>query len=149
MKDELQGNVISEGYFLGIKQYGYWYYDKSRNRKDISVFAGVKRNTLSFDQIKSIHNGEIITVKQDSRFFKSMNDLSIKIQSVNTNIQRNNDKLLINNIYYPIHITNHRKPDILLFFVRRFNKLLKKSINFLKTPLLMVIVSFKNYNHQT
>lgn len=28
MKDELKSNLISEAYFLGIKQYGYYYYDK-------------------------------------------------------------------------------------------------------------------------
>ena len=25
MKDELDGNIIKEAYFLGIKQYGFWY----------------------------------------------------------------------------------------------------------------------------
>ena len=29
MKDELDGQYIEEGYFLDIKKYGYYYYDKS------------------------------------------------------------------------------------------------------------------------
>jgi predicted nuclease of predicted toxin-antitoxin system len=33
MKDELSGGVIKEAYFLGIKQYGYWYLDSGNNRK--------------------------------------------------------------------------------------------------------------------
>jgi DNA polymerase type B, organellar and viral len=45
IKDELKGNVVNEAYFLGIKQYGYCYYDKNDCEKRIekSVFAGVTR----------------------------------------------------------------------------------------------------------
>ena len=39
MKDELDGNVISKAYFLGIKQYGYCYFDKNSNRVEKSVWA--------------------------------------------------------------------------------------------------------------
>ena len=49
MKDELKGNLISEAYFLGIKQYGYYYHDKDTNeRVEKSVFAGVSRDSLTF-----------------------------------------------------------------------------------------------------
>ena len=41
MKDELNGGV--DGYFLGIKQYGYWYLDNNGNRIDKSVFVGAGR----------------------------------------------------------------------------------------------------------
>lgn len=32
MKDELNGKIIQEGYFLGIKQYGFWYLDSDGNQ---------------------------------------------------------------------------------------------------------------------
>ena len=48
MKDELNGNVIGEAYFLGNKQYGYYYYDKNNNYVGKSVFAGIPRNSLTF-----------------------------------------------------------------------------------------------------
>jgi len=35
MKDELDGKVIKEAYFLGIKQYGYYYYDTQGNKINI------------------------------------------------------------------------------------------------------------------
>jgi hypothetical protein len=48
MKDELKGLIIKEGYFLGIKKYGYQYLDKSNNLVTKSTFAGIERNSLSF-----------------------------------------------------------------------------------------------------
>lgn len=50
-KDELDGLVIKEGYFLGIKKYGYWYIDKSNKRIEKSTFAGVTRNALTWDEV--------------------------------------------------------------------------------------------------
>jgi hypothetical protein len=41
MKDELNGKVIAEGYFLGIKQYGNYYLDDDGKRIEKSVFAGI------------------------------------------------------------------------------------------------------------
>jgi hypothetical protein len=40
----LNGKVIQEAIFLGVKKYGYWYLDDSNNKVEASVFAGVKRN---------------------------------------------------------------------------------------------------------
>lgn len=48
MKDELDGGIIEAGYFLGIKQYGFKYTDNGQI-KEKSVFAGVKRNSLTFE----------------------------------------------------------------------------------------------------
>jgi hypothetical protein len=48
MKDELNGKVIQEGLFLGLKKYGFWYLDDFNNKIESSVFAGVKRNSLTF-----------------------------------------------------------------------------------------------------
>lgn len=41
MKDELNGKFIIEGYFLGIKQYGYKYLDEYNQIIEKSTFAGV------------------------------------------------------------------------------------------------------------
>ncbi len=60
MKDELNGITINEGYFLGIKQYGYWYLDSNNNRIEQSVFAGVTRNSVSFKEVEQISKGQNI-----------------------------------------------------------------------------------------
>lgn len=48
MKDELNGLTMSEAYFLGIKQYGYYYIDENGIKHEKSVWAGVERNSISF-----------------------------------------------------------------------------------------------------
>ena len=51
MKDELNGSIIKKAYFVGIKKYGYQYYDKSNQLITKSVFAGIQRDSLNFDEI--------------------------------------------------------------------------------------------------
>jgi hypothetical protein len=103
-KDELDGLVIQEAEFIGVKQYGYWYYDKNANKIEKSVCAGVTRDSLTFNQIKKLQNGEILTVDTEDRFYKSLLNLNIKINKQNMNIVKNNPKKLINNFYYPLTI---------------------------------------------
>lgn len=55
MKDEMNGIKIEEGLFLGPKKNGYWYYDKEGKKVYASVFAGVPRNSLTFDEISCIY----------------------------------------------------------------------------------------------
>ena len=55
MKDELDGKIINEAYFLGIKQYGYYYFDGD-NKIEKSVIAGVPSNSLEFEEIKKLFN---------------------------------------------------------------------------------------------
>jgi hypothetical protein len=52
MKDELEGQLIEEAYFLDIKKYGYWYYDKNNNRIECSVISGIPRNSIHFSDIE-------------------------------------------------------------------------------------------------
>jgi hypothetical protein len=107
MKDELKGNIITEGYFLGIKQYGYKYLDKSSNKIiEKSVFAGVPRDSLSFEDIIKLTKGDKIVRLVPLRFFKSLKNLSINIKPTTLTIQMNHSKKLMNNIYYPINIIN-------------------------------------------
>lgn len=128
MKDELDGNVIKEAYFLGIKQYGYYYLDSNNNRIDKSVFAGVPRNSITFNEIKSIFNGNKINKKIPLRFYKSFKDLSIKIKSdLEMVLIKGNDKKLVNNDYIPITICKLTHDNLTLF-----NKLKNKIIKLFK-----------------
>ena len=105
--------------FLGIKQYGYYYYDKNLNNKYIekSVFAGVKRDSLKFSEIESIFKGNILEINNDKRFYKSFNNLNITVKSSKIRIQKNPSKKLIGNEYIPLNINdlNHNLDDRTIF----------------------------------
>ena len=127
MKDELNGCIINEAYFLGIKQYGYHYIDNEGNRVYKSTFAGVPKNTISFEEIKDIHMGKSITKFVNSRFYKSFKDLSITIKNdVKVILSRSNEKHLINNTYLPLKVNNLRIDSLF------FNKLKRKCLKLLK-----------------
>ena len=98
-KDELQGCLIEEMYVLGIKQYGFWYYDKQGNRIERSVWAGYTRDSLTFEEIRSIYNGNKITKVVDNRFFRSLEDLTVTIKPVKLTLQFKPQKVLIDNEY--------------------------------------------------
>lgn len=110
MKDELDGKIITEAYFLGIKQYGYKYIDDNNQIIEKSVFAGVPRDSLSFDDIIKLVKGEKLTRVIPIRFFKSLKHLSINIKPTKITIKMNHDKRLVNNIYLPINIININNP---------------------------------------
>jgi hypothetical protein len=94
------------GLFLGPKKYGYWYLDKEGIKVVKSVFAGVPRNSLSFEEIRNIFEGETITKNISNRFFKSFKNLSITIKDTKISIKNTNDKVLFKNEYKPIVINN-------------------------------------------
>ena len=54
-KDELKGKTIQKVIFLGPKRYGYWFYDENNHRIEKSVYAGVERDSLTFNQIKKLY----------------------------------------------------------------------------------------------
>jgi len=128
MKDEMRGVLIQEGLFLGPKKYGYWYFDKDNNKVEASVFSGVPRNSLTFDEIKTINQGNVIIKNVSNRFFKSFNSLNISIKDTFISIKNTNDKLLVNNEYLPIKITNG-EVDLLGFLFNKFKNLVIKTIN--------------------
>lgn len=103
--DELDGLIIDRAIFLGIKQYGFQYTDTNGITITKSVFAGVKRNTLSFEQLILLLNGGEITITNKDRFFNSLTKLNIHIKDVETTIKQNINKELVNNEYLPINIT--------------------------------------------
>lgn len=124
MKDELDGNIITEGYVLGIKQYGYKYiYKISQTVVERSTFAGVLKNTLSFDDIIKLSKGDKIIREIPIRFFKSLKYLTINIKPTKITIQIKPEKLLVNNMYLPINIFNINNPlDTRSVFAKYLNK---------------------------
>lgn len=93
MKDELKGQVIKEGYFIAPKKYGYYIIDSiSNNITNYSVFSGIPRNSLTFDNIVRIFKGESITININSRFYKSFTDLNIVIKDSKITIKNTNSK---------------------------------------------------------
>nr|UEX92951.1 hypothetical protein [Marasmius crinis-equi] len=91
MKDELSGQIINEGYFLGIKQYGYYYHDKNNNRIEKSVFAGVPRDSISFEEIKEVFKGETIVKNIPTRFYRSFSNLKMTISDTHLTIKIKNN----------------------------------------------------------
>jgi hypothetical protein len=100
MKDELNGAFIKKAYFLGIKKYGYI----DSNNVTHSVFSGVERNSLTWNEIESIANGNIIHKTVSNRFYKDFKSLSIAINISKLSIKFDTFKILKHNIYQPIKI---------------------------------------------
>ena len=101
MKDELKGGIIKKAYFLGIKKYGYI----DNNELVHSVFSGVERNSLTWDEIEQIDNGLTIVKTSPPRFFKNIHNLNINIENnLETSIVFKTRKQLLNNRYLPIKI---------------------------------------------
>jgi len=126
MKDELNGQTINEAYFLGPKKYGYYIIDKGI-KQDFSVFSGVPRNSLTFDEVKTIFNGQTIIKNISNRFFKSFKNLSITIKDTNISIKNTNHKKLVNNLYLPLKIHNGFHNTFETLF-NKFKNLINKTI---------------------
>jgi hypothetical protein len=132
MKDELDGKLVKEAYFLGIKQYGYSYIENGESVNK-SVFAGVTRNSLTLDQIKQLHLGGEINKTISSKFFKSFTNLSIKIKDINLTISANREKKLKDNVYHPLHLTqNNDKTNIIVFLIKKIKYQLNKIYKFIR-----------------
>ena len=71
MKDELDGLIIEEAYFIDIKKYGYYYFDKDNNRIVRSVIAGVERDSGSFEEIKNNFQGGNLLKKSHYVFIRA------------------------------------------------------------------------------
>lgn len=97
-KDELEGDFISKAYFLGIKKYGYI----TNSGKVCTIFSGVKRNSLTFEEVEFVAKGNKLLKTSDYRFFKSFKDLNITIKKTPITIEFKPLKKCVNNTYYPI-----------------------------------------------
>lgn len=132
MKDELKGQLIQEAYFLGPKKYGYYIIDSETGvRKEFSVFSGVPRNSLSFEEVKSIYNGKTITKTIPNRFYKSFNDLNITIKDSTITIKNTNDKKLVNNRYLP-PVINSGYNDSFKTLFNKFRNIIIKNLKIIK-----------------
>jgi hypothetical protein len=132
MKDELNGLTIQEGIFLGVKKYGYWFLDEINNKIERSVFAGVKRDSLTFKEIIELFEGFKLHKSVDNRFYKSFNSLNISIKSANISIQKSDSKVLVDNIYLPPHIVNGTLINPLSVGGSQFNYLKNKIMKYNK-----------------
>ena len=112
-KDELNGCVIKEIYVLGIKQYGFWFINKSGERVERSVWAGYTRDSISFAEIKDIFKGKKITKVVDNRFFRSLEDMTVVIKPVKLTLQFKPSKVLVRNNYLAPTIGLDQKDPIL------------------------------------
>jgi len=133
MKDELNGLMIKEAYFLGNKKYGYQYEDKNGNLITKSVFAGIERDSLTFEEIIKLSQGETLVKEIPLRFYKSLKTLSITIDSTHVSINRSIDKPLINNKYIPLNLNSNNSKS------NSFFNYLKKKLKFEKTRIIVVI----------
>lgn len=68
MKYELDDKTILEAYILGIKQYGYKYLSDDNKIITKSTFAGVSKDSLTFEEIIKLFNGESIVKYIPIRF---------------------------------------------------------------------------------
>jgi hypothetical protein len=101
MKDELKGGFIKKAYFLGIKKYGYI----DDNNLTHSVFAGIERNSLNWNEIEQVAQGTTVIKNSPPRFYKNLSHLNIQIKNdLQVSILFNPRKKLINNRYIPIKI---------------------------------------------
>lgn len=125
MKDELGGLVIEEAYFLGIKKYGYWYYDKTGVRVEKSVIAGVKRDGVSFADIKGLFNGIVLTKTIPIRFTKHLSTLDITISSTTVSVTFKPQKRLIGNEYIPLEINTLNDNGLLNILKSMIHKIYK------------------------
>ena len=137
IKDELKGQVINEAYFLGPKKYGYYIIDNvTGNKQEFSVFSGVPRNSLSFEEVKSIFEGETIVKTIPNRFYKSFTNLNIVIKDSKITIKNTSHKKLLNNIYYP-PIMNGIKLDLFNLLYNKFKGLIIKILKKYLSPLIL------------
>lgn len=106
MKDELDGKIIKEALFLDIKKYGYYYVNEDNNIVNRSVVSGVERDSLTFEDFKSIFKGISLTTNVSERLFKIFKYLQVKIITTRVTIKHEPFKLLIDNVYQPIKLHN-------------------------------------------
>ncbi len=90
------------------------------------MFAGVSRYSITFNEIKELFEGKIITKATPNRFFRSLKELTISIKPSKVSIKKSNDKVLVNNDYMPLNIFNlNHSLDNRGMFLKLKNRILK------------------------
>ena len=102
MKDELDGGWIKKAYFFGVKKYAYI----DNKDKVKTVFSGLTRNSLNWDEVEKLANGMTLTKEIPGQFFKSFSKLEITIKHKKVNVKFDNNKQLIDNKFHHIYIND-------------------------------------------
>jgi len=120
LKDELEGMIISKAYFLGPKKYGYQIKLSDDSLVDKSVFAGVTRNSLSFNEIEKLAKGDTLHKTKSLQFNRDMEHLNISItNNIPIILKQRANKHIINNNYITPHISEFKLKYSILFFMKK------------------------------
>ena len=100
MKDELDGEWIKEAYFFEQKKYSYKTYDGVVH----SIFAGVPRDSITWEEVVKLAEGEILEKELPNQFFhnKQMFEISVKHKTVK--VSGKSSKKLVDNKFVPHNI---------------------------------------------
>ena len=134
-KDELKGMTISKAYFLGSKKYGYQIKLDDGSMSDHSVFAGITRHSLKFNEIERLAKGEIVYKTKLIQFNRDIEQLKIQIkENLPVQLKKSSNKELIDNNYINPHIHHYKLKQT--FFVNQ-KLIIQKIINRIKHFLLI------------
>ena len=93
----------------------------------------MKRNSLTYQNILKLNNGETFNYESKLRFYKTFDNLSINIKEVQVTIKATRDKQLVNNKYIPLNINlidskfNVNQKVVSIF--RKINSFLNRMLN--------------------
>jgi len=109
MKNELKTlktNIIDLACFLGNKKYGLSYTDYDGKIQHLTVFAGAKRDSLTFNEIMLMSQGKTVHKLYDDVFFKDFRKMEITIKPRELDLKMSTSKNLFNNFYETPKIYN-------------------------------------------
>lgn len=107
MKNELiklNTKIIERALFLGNKKYAFQYLDDKGILNTKTVFSGISKKKLNWEDFEKMSKGEIINVTMPNVFTHNFKELSISLNERILNIRKSDSKLLINNKYFPKNI---------------------------------------------
>ena len=106
MDNELSDNIeINRALFLGNKKYFIEYVNTVTGELTCkSVVAGVRKNSLTFDDGLKILAGENIICRKTNVFIHDNSKLSITIKDLSRSVKFNPDKSLVGNNYIPLQL---------------------------------------------
>jgi hypothetical protein len=94
---------------------------------DNSVFSGIERDSLTFDELLQIRDGAKLKRGVPTRFKKSIVDMNIVNQNLELTLSKTHHKTLVDNDFIPITIANNVNTNsIINNIVKRFKRLLSK-----------------------
>ena len=100
LKDELNGMVINKAYFLGPKKYGYQIKLPDGSFIDRSIFAGITRHSLIFDEIEKLAKGESLNKTKLIQFNRDLKQFKIQIkENIPVHLKKSMNKEIIDNNY--------------------------------------------------